>query len=85
MKIESKFNARDRIYWIENNKIRRAYVMAIHFPTIQIVKYKGVVKKECTYSVSIENNSMARYWLGGKLKESVLFSSKTKALKSILS
>lgn len=40
MTINSKFDIKSKIYWLDNNKVKTAIVKSIQFPLIQTVDKK---------------------------------------------
>lgn len=82
MEITSKFNIKDRVFWMENNKVRSAVVKAIQFPLVQIIDKKPLIG-HCVYFVSNNVKSSIVNWNGGGLREPQIFASKKDLLKSL--
>jgi len=83
MRIDSKYNITDTIYWLENNKVRKAIVKSIQFPLVQSIKGQDQMVGECMYFVSKTAKSSVINWNGGGLYESQIFISKKDLLKSL--
>ncbi len=85
MTITSKYDINSIVFWMENNKIRKAIVKSIQFPMVQSIDKKGQskIKGECMYFVSLKTNSSVINWNGGGLYESQIFDSKEKLLKTL--
>jgi len=83
MEITSKFNLKDRIFWLEHNKVRSAIVKSIQFPLVQMLKKKETIVGQCMYFVSNRTNSSVINWNGGGLRENQIFKSKKELLKNL--
>jgi len=81
MILESKYNLKDKIYWLESNKVRHAIIKAIQFPRIHYDM--SISKGECMYFVSKSVKSSVINWNGGGLYEHQIFISKKDLLKSL--
>ena len=83
MTITSKFKIKEKVFWLENNKVRHAIVKSIQFPLVQMVKGEEMVIGECMYFVSQRVKSSVINWNGGGLHEHQLFASKRLLLKGL--
>lgn len=83
MTVSSKFNIKQKVFWLENNKVRKAVVKSIQFPLVQMLKNQQVLHGEFMYFVSDNTKSSVINWNGGGLRESQVFASKAELLKSL--
>lgn len=83
MIIKSKYDIKDRIYWLDSNKVRSAVVKSIQFPLVQWMKGEPLLRGECMYFVSDRVNSSVINWNGGGLREGEIFLTKKELLKSL--
>jgi hypothetical protein len=81
MEIKSKYELKQRVFWLESNKVRSAIIKAIQFP--RVYNDKSINHEECMYFVSNTTKSRVINWNGGGLKESEIFESKKELLKSL--
>lgn len=82
MTIESKFNYKDTVYWLESNKVRKAVVKSIQFGRFYRIDGRDYLS-EPMYFVSKNIKSREVDWNGGGLKEGQVFGSKKDLLKSL--
>lgn len=80
MKIETKFNIGQEVYFMCNNKAQCAEVLEIDATVSHSSKEYSALKTKCSYEVNFRNT------VGGGCKfyeESELFASKEELLKSL--
>lgn len=82
MTITSKFEYKQRIFWMENNKVRSAIIKSIQFGKYYRIDGHEYIS-ECTYFVSERLNSSVINWNGGGLHEAEIFGSKKELLNSL--
>jgi hypothetical protein len=78
----SKFNYKQRIYWLESNKVRSAIVKSIDFGRYSRINGKDHWT-DIVYFVSNTVKSSVINWNGGGLRESECFSTKKELLNSL--
>jgi hypothetical protein len=82
MTVTSKFDYKQRIYWMESNKVRSAIVVSIQFGRYYRIDGREYLS-EPMYFVSGNTKSSVINWSGGGLPESKCFASKNDLLKSL--
>jgi hypothetical protein len=82
MTVSSKFNYKDKVFWLENNKVRKAVVKSIQFGVFNRIDGRDHLS-EPMYFVSNTVKSSVTNWNGGGLRESQVFGSKLELLKSL--
>jgi hypothetical protein len=78
----SKFDYKQRIYWIESNKVRSGVIQSIDFGRYSRIDGKDSFET-IMYFVSKTTKSRVINWNGGGLREKEIFASKKDLLKSL--